>query len=309
MPPWRSTPRLSTSPFNPVQTREAHELQSRPRRPFFALFQTYVVCACDRRHVSRGSKMSVRILAGKAAQENIELMRGLLQLEREDDLWFEDERGGSVVPDYDGLEGQAMKVSVYVRRRDGEFIKSLSRHNVERRFDIHEDTATEGRGAGIEGWYEGGKCTCYQCVLGKERDAYEEHLQVLAAQLGSWSSSTARAEESIPQESVAIQELGADSIHDTPPMRGGEIELDETVDRDSTRSNASALDTGSFDEHIVTEYHYGRIIPGPDSYSVEHAWEEKKARTSRIAPCRMMMMTMPTDDDYRSAASILRRMR
>jgi hypothetical protein len=244
-------------------------------------------------------------------------------------------------------DGSRVKIMVFIKRNDGELVESLANENRgmsssrrrRRFFKIFEDEAVKRWQVGREDWNMKEHCPCVDCMLSTEHDAYCNHLEAMAEENG-WEVSSSvpteweedeeeedEIEESseplvVPSTEDAMQaDLSVDTEHvEVPPGNAeqvnapGDIEptvhIHSSVDiGDTARANLFAeLSDASprpFNDHgmasVEGEYHYGRIIPGAVSYGIPRS----RAKKPSTSPQNLV----PSEQDYRSAASVLRRMR
>jgi hypothetical protein len=230
-------------------------------------------------------------MASKTAEDNIVLMRHLLRLEKADTLTFEDEEGNPAMPDYNGLKDNdrnKVKIIVFIKRNDGELIERLANENVRRKFRIYRDVAVRGWVVGKEDRNMKEQCPCDGCMLLREHDAYIEHLEERAGENGWEISSNLPTNWDEEDDDVSLMRA------ETSPVNAPQV--------NTSNDPYEVAFPHHFNDHgiasVEDEYHYGRIIPGAGSVGVPK--RKKKLESQKI---------VPTDQEYRLAASILRRMR
>jgi hypothetical protein len=291
------------------------------RLPFFTLFQVHFVCQCATRHISKGGKFSLRIISSKTAKDNIMLIRHMFDLDAGDTIVFEDLKSNTLVPDYDALgrgeKGRPVRVMVFIKRENAELNDRLAKDNGTRGFNILEDACKKGWEYGEEDKTTDieKRCPCNECMLRREQEMFREHLEQHAAANDFYEDSSISSES----EDEAMEDddvLGVDRTftvrtqdmsnggNDRMRSDDGMAVLEVVTDPSAVGASSSPPPHEAEMEDATTyegQLHYGRIFPIPTSSGVPDSWG--RLNTERRGN------KVPTDEEFRTAATNLRWMR
>lgn len=275
------------------------------QRPFFTLFQSVYVCSCPQRHVSRGGKACIRIVPSKTWEQNAVLVRRLLFVEEDDILTFFEQDGTLISPGYDELkdrEGdhQVRIMAIIERTNAVELIDRLAKDNAKLSFLIHEDTPIRDWVYDEEDCGEKGRCDCDCCVFSTEQSFFEDVLYNSRMQ----RITNRQRDANYGRESDSEGSNEAEDQRHRPRSQQAEVDVDREV-LVPTQQERFENESVASEENEEEDYHYGRLIRGVGSSGVPIAGDTER----HIVLKRRRQLVIPTDEEFRSAATKLRWMR